>query len=256
MNEPQRPIHIDDPERDRVRRSLRRYMEENCIGAPTLQERIIKADAPRHREIPLSTLQRFLTGSHRTSDHHVSLCYDFVKDLAYYGEGKDIALFGAAAFSFFQQPSDTTEDRAERIAMLERDILGSYEAYRPPPQDNPLPLWDSHISNISFSPAGDSPWLEVHEDVFGMSVTKTRYKFEGVAFYAAPLLHIFLRDLFSRQPRLFTLEKTMVSVEDDEYEGFVGRGQDATPRQRMRSSSLVYDFEVKLLPIADEVDTP
>jgi len=252
MNEAREPIHLDDAERDRIRRTLRRYMIEHHIGTPTLQGQIIDADEPRHREIPLSTLQRFLTGSHRTSDHHVLLCHDFVKELPYYGEGKDIAFFGKAVSAFFQ-PQQDSDARAEVIAMLERDVLGSYEAFRPPPKDNPMPLWDMHISNISFTPSGDSPWLEVRETVDGMSRRETRHKFEGAALYAAPYLHIFLRDLFTRQPRLFTLEKKTITYEQDEYEGFEGRGQDATPRQRMRSSSLVNFFEVKLVPKAEEV---
>jgi hypothetical protein len=247
MSEMQPPMADDDTLRGQVRQALRRYMEESRIGTPTLQVRVIEADKPRHREIPLSTLQRFLTGSHRTSDHHVSLCHDFVKELPYYGEGKDIALFGAAASSFFHQPLDK-DSRAALMAALERDVLGAYDAFRPPREGGPLRLGDSHISNISFTLAGDSPWLEVREDVFGLSRTETRQKFEGAALYAAPHLHIFLRDLFTRRPRLYTLERKTVAAEQGEYEGFEGRGHDATPRQNIRSSNLTDYFEVKFIP--------
>ena len=100
MSEPESRTGFDQRERELVRSALRRYMEENRIGTPTLLYRIIEAD-PRRREIPLSTLQRFITGAHHTQDHHVALCHAFVRELPYYGEGRDVAQFGDALASFF-----------------------------------------------------------------------------------------------------------------------------------------------------------
>lgn len=103
MTDAQLRNKFDVDERERIRRALLRYMRENCIGTPTLQFRIVEADAPRHREIPLSTLQRFLTARHHTQEHHVALCHGFVAGLPYYGEGSELALLGQGLAGFFGQ---------------------------------------------------------------------------------------------------------------------------------------------------------
>jgi hypothetical protein len=51
---------FDAAECELIRKKLIRYMKENGIGAPKLAARI-KASHPREIEIPLSTLQRFLS---------------------------------------------------------------------------------------------------------------------------------------------------------------------------------------------------
>src|SRR5690606_21292997 len=119
MGEPQAVTGFDSAERERSRAALRRYMREHGIGASKLQYQIEKADQPRKREIPLSTLQRFILGKHHTQEHHVALCHAFVKDLPYYGEGREIEQLGAAFYSFLQpeQPEEK-EEAGDRLAAL------------------------------------------------------------------------------------------------------------------------------------------
>lgn len=225
MSEPDTLLHIDDTARERVRRALRRYMAESRIGVPSLQALIIKADAPRRREIPLSTLQRFLAGRHRTSDHHVVLCHKFVKDLPYYGEGKDLAAFGAAALTLFAPPLYASEGRnappiiasylagryrtSRYMSDFKEDL--SYEEEFPHP-----PLPGRFESEISLTAAAEGLWLDVRETVVEPAVIEAqgndpnptrdrRFLFEGIAVCVPPQIHIFLRDALTRQPKLYTL---------------------------------------------------
>src|SRR5690606_23378612 len=68
--------HYETAERDRIRRSLLRYMQENRIGVPKLQMLIVRANGYSKDQIdnvPLKTLQRFLADTHRTNDTFVTL---------------------------------------------------------------------------------------------------------------------------------------------------------------------------------------
>lgn len=67
-------------ERELTRKKLIRYMEENGIGAPRLARRIQAVNFGRP-EIPVKTLQRFLTGRMRTNDSSVALFYRFAASL-------------------------------------------------------------------------------------------------------------------------------------------------------------------------------
>jgi hypothetical protein len=257
MNDTRALIHIDDGARDRIRRTLRRYMEESRIGTPTLQVRIIEGDTPRHREIPLSTLQRFLTGSHRTSDHHVSLCYDFVKELPYYGEGKDIAIFGSAAYAFFQPPPDA-DARTALITALERDVAGTYEAsmlYSVAGDEvERSPSWEQYIGRVLLSHNGETTWLEVQEVVHGGGIRGKHFKLEGAALYAAPHLHVFLRDLLTRKPKIYALRRRTLTDEQGEHEIFEGHGHDADPWPGIEPRAREF-FGVRFLPWAYRAET-
>lgn len=70
---------FDEQERAAIRRALIATMETHKIGVPRLAEDIRRADREKNRSIPLSTLQRFLRGTHRTSDEYVALISNFVK---------------------------------------------------------------------------------------------------------------------------------------------------------------------------------
>ena len=124
MSEPESRTGFDQRERELVRSALRRYMEENRIGTPTLQYRIIEAD-PRRREIPLSTLQRFITGAHHTQDHHVALCHAFVRDLPYYGEGRDIGAARHSANAISSKSAWTSIPARRCLSCWPRGLLAS-----------------------------------------------------------------------------------------------------------------------------------
>lgn len=74
---------VDDAERERVREGLTRYKEQHGgIGDPELQQRIMLALGLGKAALPLSTLQRFLRGKHRTGDVAVRRYKNFLEQVA------------------------------------------------------------------------------------------------------------------------------------------------------------------------------
>lgn len=55
-------------DRAQLRATLLRYMKDHDIGVPTLQFRIAKSAKRNASDIPIKTLQRFLSGGFRTQD--------------------------------------------------------------------------------------------------------------------------------------------------------------------------------------------
>lgn len=204
MDAPSARMEFDAAERERIRAALLRYMEEHRVGVPTLQYRIIKADEPRHREIPLSTLQRFLGRKHQTQEHHVVLCHAFVKELPYYGEGRDIAQFGTAFFGFLNTRLQGGE-REALAARLKSEFAGSYEAAG---------------THLTLEDAGDEPYLlarersgcvlaaEYSEEQAQREVARRRRMREGVMVLIAAGIYVALRDSLTRQLRLCSLTHT------------------------------------------------
>lgn len=73
---------FDQADRDRIRRALLRYRLEHAIGVPTLQKEIAAANDLSLDRVPLKTLQRFLTNSHRSNEAMVRFCDRFVAGFA------------------------------------------------------------------------------------------------------------------------------------------------------------------------------
>lgn len=72
--------YFDEAERQSIRRTLLRYIDENSIGAPTLQRLIAAANGISVDQLPLKTLQRFMADTHRSNDLMVRYCHHFVID--------------------------------------------------------------------------------------------------------------------------------------------------------------------------------
>jgi hypothetical protein len=74
---------VDNAERERVRSGLKRYKElHGGIGDPELQQRIMFALNCGESSVPLSTLQRFIRGTHRTDDVMVRRYRKFLSKVA------------------------------------------------------------------------------------------------------------------------------------------------------------------------------
>lgn len=218
MDQPQAVTGFDSAGRERIRAALRRYMQENRIGTPALQYRIIKSDEPRHREIPLSTLQRFVTGKHHTQEHHVALCHAFVKDLPYYGEGRDLAQFAGALAMVFEIPEERIE-RAMQAQRLSRDIAGRYEVYALLEKEFDLDrkgTWtrtgfDVPYAEITFEAAPDENHLRVRESVFNperahpfdKGKAGTRLPYEGAFISLDWRGIIVMRNMLTRLPKIY-----------------------------------------------------
>lgn len=215
-----RPV-FDTAERHAVRTALKRYMAEQRIGTPTLQVRIIEADRPRHREIPLSTLQRFLTGSHRTENHHVALCHAFASALPYYGQDREFCELGDALLAFL----GTQNQLAGQAKLFPPDYRSEFE-FREYPwdtryADEPLiyPPLGTEYGTISLSAVPETNFLRVNQlfrdnvitgpDSTSGGFLKTRKDgkraFEGIMIVVEPHIYIFLRCKLTRVPRIFYL---------------------------------------------------
>lgn len=216
-------------ERERIRKALRRYMGEQRIGTPTLRSRIIEADKPRHREIPLSTLQRFLAGSHQTSEHHVALCHGFASVLSYYNEGREVAQFGDALSSFYQlrwlEPQQSVQPGPERLC-------GRYRAYTSENRGDIRvhdPVEDVLVvsyADLTFSRDGNAPYLRARESITNINLdrpvnldhpisqaqTKVSYTYEGVLLAFGGALRLLLRNILTRQPRTYELVESAQGV--------------------------------------------
>ncbi len=71
--------YFDEGERQAIRHSLLRYIDENNIGVPTLQRLIAAANGISVDQLPLKTLQRFMADTHRSNDLMVRYCHHFVR---------------------------------------------------------------------------------------------------------------------------------------------------------------------------------
>jgi hypothetical protein len=145
---------FDEPARRRVRDGLRSYMRAHRIGAPTLQARIIEADAPRFREVPLSTLQRFLRDAHRTADAHVALCAEFLEKAGESVAAEDTG-FAPALAGFIGMPDDplTLADEA-----LQAELAGDYSWEAGRQEGDP-------VIRLGLMAVAGKPWLDAAETV-------------------------------------------------------------------------------------------
>lgn len=213
---------FDQDERMRIQRALRRYMEEHRIGTPTLQKRIISADKPRHREIPQSTLQRFVGGSHHTNDHHVALCHAFVKDLPYYGENYDLTTLGNGLLRFLAD-----EPRAEA---MRSELTGNYElreqfGWRASPSS----LFEKSVGRFSLTPVEDKPFLQV-EGIVPLpppseeAGSHRRIVYEGVTVPASGNIYMVLRDRMTRSASFYCFTPLPPAGQGRDVKIFEGQG--------------------------------
>jgi hypothetical protein len=197
MDEPVRRPEFDEQARDRIRRGLRRYMEAHRIGTPTLLTRIMEADAPRFRELPLSTLQRFLADSHRTLDPYVDMCGQFLKSQ----EKSPAREFGEAFLSFAgREPDLETADGLSLSGRLD-SLAAAWESYA---GDSNTPY-----SEIAFTKEAGRSFLFAEEAVFfnlpERPGRRERRPFEGAAVLSGSRLVAVLRDGLTRAPKCYSL---------------------------------------------------
>jgi len=196
MNESAAREAFDQKERARIRRSLRRYMEEHRVGTPTLQRRIEEADA-RRRELPLSTLQRFVAGTHRTSDSYVDMCARFLEGVGVSAAAENI---GEALAGYF---GDKDRQQARTRAAV---FAGAYVIHAEP--------WDrTHAGGAPYADARfdhepEKPYLAVAEETHDMQRQgglPRRHRYEGTLVFSGHYVHGFLRSCLTRQPKTYTL---------------------------------------------------
>jgi hypothetical protein len=102
---PELPV-VDKAERERVRHGLKEYKElHGGIGDPELQQRIMYSLGCSDSAVPLSTLQRFIKGSHRTDDLMVRRYAKFLSIVAPPGLADEV---GAAISACMLYPVNRT----------------------------------------------------------------------------------------------------------------------------------------------------
>lgn len=209
---------FDLAERHAIRIALKRYMAEQRIGTPTLQYLIIQADRPRHREIPLSTLQRFLAGSHHTLDHHVGLCYGFAMLLPFYGRDREFCELGNALFAFLgTQDKDAVPAGASD--QLGPEHAGMYSFWEAPPDlgpaagTSPPPQENSVHGTLTLTAVPESNYLHVREMIGGNAANDAAgfRAAEGVMIAVASRIYIFLRSSLTRMPKIYYLAQAKFS---------------------------------------------
>ena len=204
------PAVYDERARERIRARLIRYMERHKIGVPTLKDRIERADE-RGREFPLSTLQRFLRGSHRTMEMYVTLCTQFLDGLDEPMEPADFAR-ALAAFLPSQEPATQL-----------RELSGQYDAAVLPAEAAPLTKvrYDGTVySTVELRGGAGEACLLALEDEPDRDSSRgdagRRFTYDGVAVAFGTDIYLLMRNSLTRRPRHYCL--TQVAAESGEDE--------------------------------------
>jgi hypothetical protein len=192
MNETGGLITVSEAQRARIRAALLAYMRAHRIGVPTLCALVIDRD-PRQREMPLSTLQRFLRGKHRTGDAYVSQCAQFLEREGFEPpeERDPLAVFGSALAGFWSG--------ADAAPAALAPLAGRY--VRVSDQDA---ADEGYV--LQLGAAADGRYLTAQEQRSGI-VPELRYNFEGVLVRCGVLIIIALRETLTGRPRTCWLER-------------------------------------------------
>lgn len=204
--------YFDAAERDRLRRALLRYMEDNRIGVPTLQRLVAEANDIVVDRVPLKTLQRFLGDTHRSNDAMVRFCQRFVATTP---DDDPVDQFGEQAAAFHATPApplalDQCAGTFEGIAEVRQKGLALHN-----------PDATTKVSDLILTERTGARFLRAEQFVSGWRADaapkdKARRAYEGAAVMTAAGLVILLRNILTGAPRTYWL--TAVP------EGFAGQG--------------------------------
>jgi len=198
---------FDQADRNRIRRCLLRYMEENRIGVPTLQKLIAEANDLTLDRLPLKTLQRFLADTHRSNDIMVRFCHRFAAGLA---DDNPLDSFGEALIAFWGVNAGNAEWQA-----LAPDMFGAFEGRA---EEAITGLRMEQTSWVPFSaltvePVPAQPYARAAETITNWNRAKTadpenrvRRSYEGVLLHPPGALLLALRNSLTGAPRLYWLD--------------------------------------------------
>lgn len=206
---------FDLADRDRIRRTLLRYMQQRAIGVPTLQKEITAANNLSLDRVPLKTLQRFLGDTHRSNDALIRFCAQFVATLP---DSDPLAAFGEQMAAFLgvwrdghdcrpvpPEIAGTYQSRARRAA----EAGGGMRVYRGDAEDwvpfsaveidttpaHPFALVREFVSNWDRRSAGDA-----------CAETIPRRTYEGIAIHPNGSFFIVMRNVLTGTPRVYWLD--------------------------------------------------
>jgi hypothetical protein len=215
-------VYFDKAERDRIRDALRRYMKDNRIGTPKLRDLITEANGMAARRdgkepIALSTVQRFITDSHRANDSFVGLCARFAEGLP---KADPILAFGQEAATFLG-----VELHRGAFLPVPPEIEGAFtcQVERAPVRVGKL--WvrprpgDSHyapFSDMRIDALPGRPFAAIRETVANWTArgeggiepelaTPPRRSYEGALIRSGGQLVALMRNTLLRTPRVYWL---------------------------------------------------
>lgn len=216
--------YFDQAARARIRHAMLRYMQDNRIGTPKLRDLIVAANGMALRRdgkdpIALSTVQRFIAGTHRANDSFVGLCARFAEGLP---DDDPVAAFGDQIAAFLG-----IERGAENYRPLPPEIAGSYTCrtemtpvgkgkLRLDPQPD-----DRHLvpfSDMVIEPLPDRPFATIRETITNWTASihgsaessltsHPRRSYDGVLVYPNGQLLALMRDALWRTPRIYWLTR-------------------------------------------------
>ena len=205
MNETASMAAFDHQQRGGIRQELLGYMRAHKVGVPTLCKRIMDAD-PRRRELPLSTLQRFLKDAHRTMDSYVGLCAQFLetveKETA--GEGGELGA-ALAGFVAADEQAELSDDLRTVLAGEYRQVM-SREAEA---ADGPTAIEIASVPGRAF--------MQVNETRTSPGGGRVRHRFEGALAPSGLVVFAVLRSVLTHLPKVYWLERIETA------EGFADR---------------------------------
>lgn len=199
---------LGDHERDRVREALKRYKHaQGDIGDPELHQRMMHVLKCLDEHLPLSTLQRFLKGTHRTADRMVLKYKAFLDQTP---KASTYEKMGEALVTFFAYEGfknvllKPDPGMARRFGRKYRVYLRGKREYlegTEPIEHPDFPIIDDPwtytpyeipYSILEFRPVPESPFLRVFDRVYNperralltevQTMTRTVHElYEGVA---------------------------------------------------------------------------
>ena len=184
-------VSFDQEQREAIRQALKAYMRAHAIGVPALRTRLEDTDE-RRREIPQSTLQRFLRGSHRTGDAYVAQCAQFLEreGISLEPEADDPLAQMEAALCAFITPAEEQESGDE----LPARITGRYQ-----------PAEAGYLSvEVEITPSPQGRALRVSEE-HRMAMNQTLFRYDGMLVRRAGALFGMLRNQLTCEPRVYWL---------------------------------------------------
>lgn len=235
-------VYFDKAERERIRRVLLRYMQDNRIGTPKLRDLIAEANGLVARRdgkepIALSTVQRFVSNTHRANDSFVGLCARFAADLP---DADPVAVFGEQLTAFLDA-NDPGKEGGNAPQALPPVMAGAFacHARRDLPasgQMRLLPKGDDRdlipYSRLEITPMPGQPFATVHERVrhrtppadplLGPATVPCR-AYEGVATGTGGAVLALMRDMLLGTPRLYWLGRAADG-------GLAGEGSESPSR--------------------------
>lgn len=225
-----------------LRATLLAYMQEHRIGVPTLQVRIAQAAGREPHLLPLKTLQRFLADTSRTNDALLALCFQFAETLKPKPGSED---FAEAAAAFFETIGEVHHLLGQWTGLAQGKT--GMTAVNQTGAD----ISSVQSSTLKLDLMGKQRGLRVSETVTNPSGNRKavydpgmQHVYEGIAVQFRPLVCLISKNLLTRLPRTYWLQKG----EDGHLRGHVAEAVFGAREGDLRVVSEMHHYRFKPVP--------